>query len=307
MKFRRVLALFITVIITLVMLFTLLFIMNTVFHIPFFVSYDIFLYGIIIVVGGVILTNLIASLISKRTSKIVGVSTAGTLSFTVKVIGYVVVAVLFFSLVRINIGAALAAGGFAGLVLGLASQDVLSNIFGGIAIAGSRPFKVGDRVTVSTWQYGLDAPAYPPKFYSEDFIIPGYTGIVTDISLMYTSMVTDDNVPLKIPNSILIQSAIFIQGRNDSRVVRTKFEVPKEIDPDIIIPELNTELKKFDFVRKEPEIMVYETTLTTYVIVISVLCKGNYEEPPRSEILKMSMKIVKSLKNENNKIDDKKS
>jgi Small-conductance mechanosensitive channel len=50
----------------------------------------------------------------------------------------------------VGLGAALAAGGFAGLVLGLASQDVLSNIFGGIMLLISRPYKIGDRITLST-------------------------------------------------------------------------------------------------------------------------------------------------------------
>ncbi len=305
MRYNKVLELLILVIVALISLFSILFVLDIVYHIPFFEYYNIYLYAGMVVAGGILVTNLLASAITKRTSDVVGLSTAGALSFAIRIIGYILVAVVFFSMVKIDIGAALAAGGFAGLVLGLASQDVLGNIFGGIAIVGSHPFKIGDRITVSTWQYGLDAPAYPPKFYSEDFIIPGYTGVVTDVSLMYTSMLTDDNLPLKIPNSIMIQASVFIQGRNSSRIVRTKFEVPKEIDPDVIIPELNTELKKFDFIRKEPKIMVYETTLTTYIIVIEVLCKGNYEEPPRSEILKMSMKLVKSLKNENNKIDDK--
>ncbi len=307
MKYNRILELLILVIIALATMFSILFILDIVYHIPFFELYNRYFYAGILVVGGVVVTNLIASAITRRTTNVVGLSTAGALSFVIRIVGYMLVAVIFFSMVKIDITAALAAGGFAGLVLGLASQDVLGNIFGGIAIVASHPFKIGDRVTLSTWQYGLAAPAYPPKFYSEDFIIPGYTGVVTDVSLMYTSLLTDDNLPLKIPNSVMIQAAVFIQGRNSSRVVRTKFEIPKEIDPDILIPELHDRIKKFDFIVKEPKIMIYETTLATYIIVVEALCKGNYEEPPRSEILKLSIKLVKSLKDNGNKIDNKKS
>ncbi len=300
MKYRRILSLLIIIIISLISLFSILFILDHIYKIPFFISNNLFLYAIIIVVGGVIITNIIASLITKKTIKIVGKSTAGTLSFTIRVVGYVLIAIVFFTFVKIDIGAALAAGGFAGLVLGLASQDVLSNIFGGIAMVGARPFKVGDRVTVSTWQYGMVAPAYPPKFYSTDFLIPGYTGVITDISLMYTSIITDDNVPLKIPNSIMIQSAIFNQGRNNSRMVRTKFEVSKDLDPDVLIPELREEIKKFDFIVNEADIHIYETTLTTYIIVVQAMCKTQYEEPPRSEILKLSIHLVKNLTGKKN-------
>ncbi len=295
MKYRRMLSLLIIVIISLVSLFSILFILDTIYKISFFVSYHLFLYAMLLVAGGVIITNLIASLISKKTSKVVGKSTAGTLSFTIRIVGYLLIVAVFFTFVRVNVGAALAAGGFAGLVLGLASQYVLSNIFGGIAMVGARPFKIGDRITFSTWQYGMVAPAYPPKFYSTDFLIPGYTGVITDISLMYTSMITDDNVPVKIPNSIMIQSAIFLQSRNNSRMVRTKFEVSKDLDPDVLIPALRAEIKKFDFIVNEADIHIYETTLTTYIMVVQAMCKTTYEEHPRSEILKLSIHLVKNL------------
>ncbi|KPV45867.1 MULTISPECIES: mechanosensitive ion channel family protein [Acidiplasma] len=300
MNRRGLIASIIVVIISMVIIIPVLFILDTIYHIPFFESYNIFLYAITIVAGGIIIVNLIASLIMNRATRAIGKSTAGTLSFTVKIVGYLIIIIIFFTFVKIDIGAALAAGGFAGLVLGLASQDVLSNIFGGIAVVASHPFRVGDRVTVSTWQYGLDAPAYPPKFYSNDFLIPGYTGVITDISLMYTSILTDDNVPLKIPNSIMIQAAVFIQGKNNSRLVRTKFEISKDIDPDIIIPILQDGIKNFKFILNEPEIRIYETTFTTYIIVIEAMCSGNFEEPPRSEILKFCMKTVRSIKTKQN-------
>lgn len=192
-------------------------------------------------------------------------------------------------------GTALAAGGFAGLVLGLAAQDVLANIFGGIMIVISRPYKVGDRVTVSTWQYGLLAPTYPPKFFSNDFLIPGYTGTVTDISLLYTTIFTDDQIPVKIPNSIMIQAAIFIHNGEEKRKVRTKYEVSKDIDPDVLINVLKEKIKKLDFVIEEPSIKVLETTLNTYILGIDTICKTIYEEPPRSEILKIVMRTVREL------------
>ncbi len=294
-KRSRVISYLVITIISVIVLFALLLILQFVLHNQFANEYHLVFYGILIAVAGVLITNFAADMLSRTTKNLAGQSTAGTMNFTIKLIGYIITAVVFFSILKIDIGAALAAGGFAGLVLGLASQDVLSNIFGGIAIVGSRPFKVGDRVTVSTWQYGLDAPAYPPKFYSNDFLIPGYTGIVTNISLMYTSLLTDDNVPLKIPNSIMIQSAIFIHGVNESRLVRTKFEVSKDIDPDVFIPKVYNALKPLDFIKGKLQVRIYETTFTSYVIVVEALCKGAYEEPPRSEILKILIKLSKSM------------
>ena len=70
--------------------------------------------------------------------------------------------------------------------------------------------------------------------------------------------------------------------------MRTKYEITKDIDPDELIPELKKRIKELDFVIKEPEIKVLDTTLNTYIIAIDTFCKGTYEEPPRSEIIKLT-------------------
>ena len=54
---------------------------------------------------------------------------------------------------------------------------------------------------MTTWQYGLIAPTYPPKFYSQDTLIPGYTGTVSQIGIIYTVMRLDDGTTFRIPNN----------------------------------------------------------------------------------------------------------
>lgn len=261
------------------------------------IGYSPIFYGIIAIISGLAITTIISKAVYDGMSKSVGDHNASSLSFIIKVAGYTLTMLIFLSYFKIGLGAALAAGGFSGLILGLASQNVLSNIFGGIMIIVTRPFKVDDRITVSTWQYGLDAPAYPPKFWSNDFIIPGYTGIVKNISLIYTYIITDDNTPLRIPNSILIQAAIFVQNGSGARVVRTKYEIPKSIDPDDAINSIKKRVKKLKFIKTDPSIRILESTLNTYIIVIEALCEGQYEEIPRSEIIKATMKAVNGLIN----------
>ncbi|MEM3767878.1 MAG: mechanosensitive ion channel family protein, partial [Metallosphaera sp.] len=119
-------------------------------------DYIIYLELIVWVVGILSITYLLSILVKRRLSNTVGVDNASSLSFIIRVVGYALAIAGFLAAFRVSLGAALAAGGFAGLVLGLASQDVLSNVFGGIMLLFSRPYKVGQRVTVSTWQYGMD-------------------------------------------------------------------------------------------------------------------------------------------------------
>jgi small conductance mechanosensitive channel len=49
---------------------------------------------------------------------------------------------------------------------------------------------------------------------------------VTDISLMYTTIRTDENVEVRLPNNVVIQAAIFVH-KAPHRLVRTKCEVMK--------------------------------------------------------------------------------
>ncbi len=67
---------------------------------------------------------------------------------------------------------------FVGIAVGLASQDLIKNIFGGIMILFDRPFRVGDKIKVGD-----------------------YYGEVLAIGLRFTRIVTDSDSVVSIPNS----------------------------------------------------------------------------------------------------------
>jgi small conductance mechanosensitive channel len=68
--------------------------------------------------------------------------------------------------------------GAAGLAVGLALQGILSNLAAGIMLLIFRPFRVGHKVQVG-----------------------GNTGIVRELTLFWTELVTDDKVLITVPNS----------------------------------------------------------------------------------------------------------
>ncbi|MCY0874555.1 MAG: mechanosensitive ion channel family protein [Acidianus infernus] len=289
---RQLIGLILTVIISAVVIGLAIFTLANLKVIP--ANYTLYFYATIWFVGAVLIAYLISEIVKNRLGNFIGASNATSIAFITRLLGYIIAFIGFFLLVHISIGAALAAGGFAGLVLGLASQTVLSNIFGGIMLLFSRPYKVGDRITISTWQYGLIAPTYPPKFFSNDFLIPGYTGVVTDISLLYTTIYTDDKVPVKIPNSIMVQAAIFIHNAEEVRKIRSKYEVSKDLDPETVIKELKPKIERIEGVL-EVDIKVLETTFTTYILGIDTLAKSIFEEPIRDQVLRITMKTIKEL------------
>lgn len=84
-----------------------------------------------------------------------------------------------------NISSILASLGVAGLTIGFAARDALSNIISGLFIFWDRPFVLGDYIE-------LDA----------------YYGRVEDITLRSTRIVTPDGKMLAIPNTKVINSAV---------------------------------------------------------------------------------------------------
>ncbi len=253
------------------------------------------IYIVLILVAGVLIVNILSDFVEAK-SNIKNKQASNTVVFVTRLVGYVIVIAIALSSFKIGITSILLGGGFAGVVIGLAAQTSLSNFFSGIVLLFSKPFSIGDRITLSTWQYGLIAPSYPPKFFSDDFLIPGYTGIVEKMTLTFVTIRLDNNIPLKVPNSIVLQASIFINNEL-RRSVKVRYEVLNDIDPDAFISRLKTELKKLDFLLDEPEIFISETSFSnkTNIFSINAMCKSNSVDIPRSEIIKKLIKVSNSM------------
>ncbi len=86
----------------------------------------------------------------------------------------------------IDITPYLAGVGISGLVLGFALQDTLKNVFGGMSLLMDKTYQIGDKVKLES----------------------GEVGIIHDIGLRSTKLVTYDNEALYIPNGYLANSRV---------------------------------------------------------------------------------------------------
>ncbi len=252
-------------------------------------------YIILILISGVLIVNFLSDIIeAKANNKNKQVS--NTIVFVVRLSGYIIVIAIALASFKIGLTSVILGGGFIGVVVGLAAQASLSNFFSGIVLLFSKPFNIGDNITLSTWQYGLIAPSYPPKFFSNDFLVPGYTGTVEKMTLTFTTIRLDNNIPIKIPNSIVLQASIFLNNE-EYRNVKVRYEVPSSIDPNIFIKTVQTELKKLGFIKGQPEIFISETSFANKSNVFSVnsVCKSKSDDLPRSEIIKVLIKASNLL------------
>ncbi|MBQ8682954.1 MAG: mechanosensitive ion channel family protein [Clostridia bacterium] len=94
-----------------------------------------------------------------------------------------------------------------GVAVGLALQGSLSNFAGGIMILLFKPFKVGDFIEAA-----------------------GETGTVTEITVVYTVLLTPDNKRITVPNGTLTNSVIENYSAEDLRRVDLTFTAAYDCD-----------------------------------------------------------------------------
>ena len=104
-------------------------------------------------------------------------------------VGYLLVLIAVFELLGVSIAHLIIGFGLAGVVLGIAAQQSLGNIFASLVLIFARPFSVGEHIRVRSGTVGvLDA-------------------WVLGIGLTYVTLQTEDGL-LKVPNSVILASGI---------------------------------------------------------------------------------------------------
>ena len=115
---------------------------------------------------------------------------ASTLRLLCLLFGYVLVVFGALSLLRVPVGHLLLGGVLTGVILGIAAQQVLANVFAGITILFARPFTIGDQLRIRSGALG--GPII---------------GRVSGMTLMYVTVSTVAG-PVLVPNSAVLASAV---------------------------------------------------------------------------------------------------
>ena len=128
---------------------------------------------------------------------------------------YATAVVLALDVLGINVMPFIAGAGVAGIAIGFAAKDTLSNLIAGVLLIIDRPFEVGDRIEV--WS----APAGSASW-----------GDVIDIGLRATKIKTTDNIVIIIPNNEIMMRDI-VNYTIISTKIRVRINVGIAYDADI--------------------------------------------------------------------------
>ncbi len=128
---------------------------------------------------------------------------------------YVVLTIGFIIILQtagINLSSLTILFGALGIGIGFGLQNVINNFVSGLIILFERPIKVGDRIEVA-----------------------GVAGDVIDISMRATTIVTNDNISIIVPNSQFISETVINWSHTDRNV---RFNYPVGVsykeDPQVV-------------------------------------------------------------------------
>jgi small conductance mechanosensitive channel len=151
--------------------------------------------------------------------------TAGTVGFLVRLLAIAGMLIVALRVAGLDAGTLAVGGAFTAVVLGLAAQQTLGNLFAGLVLLSTRPFRVGERVRLQGGSLG-----------------GAVDGIASSLGLFYTTLVSGAD-RIMVPNSVILQIAV-VPLREPERVeMRARFDattspgdLQKRLDESVSVP-----------------------------------------------------------------------
>jgi small-conductance mechanosensitive channel len=149
----------------------------------------VWLAAVVLVVAGVVACRRLAAAMGHHLTRRSSAQAGGVLRLIANGAGFVVLLFAVLAVLGVTISHLLIGAGVAGILLGIAAQQSLSNLFAALVLLLARPFRVGDHVRIRSGAIGvLDVD-------------------IVELGLTYVTVRTVDGV-LKIPNSAVLASGI---------------------------------------------------------------------------------------------------
>ena len=177
-----------------------------------------------------------------------------------KFFGFVVYIIAFFILLGIwglrgTLTGVLAGAGIAGIVIGLAVRDIVSDLLAGIILLFDRPFKIGDAV-----------------------VFGDVGGKILDIGIRSVKLKTWDGVFVTIPNSKIYSGVVKNYTKYDRRRLEMVVGVDYDSDLNKVEEAIRRVLNRDDIpILKDPEPIVALETLGPSSIDFKVLFWYSYD------------------------------
>jgi len=120
---------------------------------------------------------------------------------------------LYFAFIawNINLTSWIASAGIVGIAVGFAAKDTLANLFAGVFILADSPYRIGDFIILDN----------------------GIRGIVTDIGVRSTRLLTRDDVEVTVPNAVIANAKIVNETGGPYQKMRVRVRVSVAYGSDV--------------------------------------------------------------------------
>ena len=116
--------------------------------------------------------------------------TAGTVGFLVRLVTVGIVVLVVLGVAGVSAASIVAGSAFTAVILGLAAQQTLGNLFAGMVLLSARPFRVGERVRLQAGAVGGQLE-----------------GVVSSLGLLYTTLARGED-RIMVPNNVVLAAAV---------------------------------------------------------------------------------------------------
>ncbi len=120
----------------------------------------------------------------------IGSAHAAVIRYALLLAGLVVILIITLQLFNVPVGQLVVGTALTSVLIGIAAQQSLSNVFAGMVLLLSRPFRVGDPIQLRAGALGGQLQ-----------------GVVTEIGITYIRLDTGDTV-MNVPNSQVLAAAV---------------------------------------------------------------------------------------------------
>jgi small conductance mechanosensitive channel len=163
-------------------------------------------------------------------------ATAGTVGFIIRLITGVVVLVWALYIAGASASSLIAGSAFTAVILGLAAQQTLGNVFAGMVLLSARPFRVGERVRLQAGAVGGTVE-----------------GVVSSLGLLYTTLARGAD-RIMVPNNTVLAAAVVPIREPDS--VDVKVRLNSGVSPSQVQAILDSQISTPT--RRQPVVLLEE-------------------------------------------------
>ena len=204
--------------------------------------------AIIIYVVGFFLNKLVLNLFAKGVERSKMDQTVKTfLSSVIKIVITALVFIIVLTVLGIPMTSIITVLGTAGVAVGLALKDSLSNVAGGVLLLINQNIKVGNFVEIGA-----------------------YSGTVEEVSILFTKIVTPDGKAIYIPNGVVSNSSLVNYSSEEVRRVDLVFGISYASDHKKAVEAINSAISKHPLVLQDKDIFVRISELAASSVNITV-------------------------------------